>query len=138
MSLAQLRKETKELAKEYYSSGKSGISFGNDDIDKVAEKLANSASKTSLIKDYMSLKKRISGLDKSGGSGIMNTTINAIGQPVIITDKNTLKDPPNGITQTTNSKGGIDRNYYDDNGNVIRGKARDLSADERIENGDIL
>ena len=72
MSLAQLRKETKELAKEYYSSGKSGIFFGNADIDKVAEKLANSASKTSLIKDYMSLKKRISGLDKSGGSGIMN------------------------------------------------------------------
>ena len=104
---------------------------------------------------------------------MMNTTTNAAGQPVIIADKNALKGPPNGITQTTNSKGGVNRNYYDnngdqtkqisnhdhgnpknhpfgkngehghdysydDNGNVIRGKARDLSDDERIENGDIL
>lgn len=72
MSLAQLRKETKELAKEFCSSGKLDISFGNADIDKVAEKLANGASKTALIKDYMSLQKRISGLDKLGGSGTMD------------------------------------------------------------------
>ena len=113
------------------------------------------------------------GLTNGGGSGMMNTTTNAVGQPVIIADKNALKGPPNGITQTTNSKGGVNRNYYDnngdqtkqisnhdhgnpknhpfgkngehghdysydDNGNVIRGKARDLSDDERIENGDIL
>ncbi|MGN1090706.1 MAG: phage minor capsid protein [Huintestinicola sp.] len=71
MSLAQLREETKALAKEYYSSGKSGISFGSADIEKVAEKLANGASKNALIKDYMSLKKRVSGLDKSGESGII-------------------------------------------------------------------
>ena len=112
-------------------------------------------------------------LTNGGGSGMMNTTTNAIGQPVIITDKNTLKGPPNGITQTTNSKGGIDRNYYDDNGDQtkqitnhdhghkveskmgkhgehahdyafndegknVHGKSRELTAEERKENSDIL
>lgn len=71
MPLAQLRAETKELAKEYYSSGKSGISFGNADTDKAAEMLSRGASKNALIKDYMSLKKRVSELDKSAESGIM-------------------------------------------------------------------
>lgn len=59
-------------------------------------------------------------LDNDGGSGIMNTTTNAVGHTVIITDKNSLKGPPNGITQTTNSKGGIDRNYYDSNGDQTK------------------
>lgn len=71
MSLTQLRAETKELAKEYYSSGKSGISFGNSDTDKAAEMLSRGAGKNALIKDYMSLKKRVSELDKSAESGIM-------------------------------------------------------------------
>lgn len=80
---------------------------------------------------------------------------------------------PNSITQYTNSKGGIDRNYYDENGKQIKqisnndhgkpkahpfgehgehahdyhlndkrepehGKARDLTDEEREENGDML
>lgn len=75
MPLAQLRAETKELAKEYYSSGKSGISFGNADTDKAAEMLSRGASKNALIKDYMSLKKRVSELDKSAESGIIKSNI---------------------------------------------------------------
>lgn len=115
MSINQLRAETKALAKEYYSSGKSGISFGNADTDKIAEKLANGASKNALIKDYMSLKKRVSVLDKSAESGIMNMTTNANGVPIKIVKRTELTGEPNSITQKVNSKGGIDRNYYGEN-----------------------
>ena len=115
MSINQLRAETKALAKEYYSSGKSGISFGNADTDKIAEKLANGASKNALIKDYMSLKKRVSELDKSAESGIMNMITNANGVPIKIVKRTELTGEPNSITQKVNSKGGIDRNYYGEN-----------------------
>ena len=120
MPLLQLRNETAELARTWYESGKSGISFGGSNIDTVVNKLVDGSSRNSLTKDYMSLKKRISTLDNNGGSGIMNTTTNAVGHTVIITDKNSLKGPPNGITQTTNYKGGIDRNYYDSNGDQTK------------------
>lgn len=45
---------------------------------------------------------------------------NAAGQNIIEVDKNELTGPPNGITQHTNRKGGIDRNYYDENGRQIK------------------
>lgn len=45
---------------------------------------------------------------------------NAAGQTIIEVDKNELTGPPNGITQHTNRKGGIDRNYYDGNGRQIK------------------
>lgn len=38
---------------------------------------------------------------------------NAGGQSMIAVEHTELTGPPNGITQTTNGKGGIDRNYYD-------------------------
>ncbi len=38
---------------------------------------------------------------------------NAGGQSIIAVEHTELTGPPNGITQTTNGKGGIDRNYYD-------------------------
>ena len=45
---------------------------------------------------------------------------NAAGLRIIEVDKNELTGPPNGITQHTNRKGGIDRNYYDENGRQIK------------------
>lgn len=45
---------------------------------------------------------------------------NAAGQNIIEVDKNELTGPPNGITQHTNRNGGIDRNYYDENGRQIK------------------
>ena len=42
------------------------------------------------------------------------------GVRIIEVDKNELTGPPNGITQHTNRKGGIDRNYYDENGRQIK------------------
>jgi len=45
---------------------------------------------------------------------------NAAGVRIIEVDKNELTGPPNGITQHTNRKGGIDRNYYDENGRQIK------------------
>lgn len=71
MPLLQLRNETAELARTWYESGKSGISFGDNNIDTVVNKLVDGSSRNSLTKDYMSLKKRISTLDNDGGSGII-------------------------------------------------------------------
>lgn len=58
-------------------------------------------------------------LTDSGDSGIIGAEIkNAAGQSVKIIDKSDVKllEPPNTITQSQNKKGGIDRNYYGENG----------------------
>lgn len=72
MPISKLRAETNNLAKKYYSSGRSGISFGGADTHTVADKLTENASRTSLTKDYMSLKKAVASIDNSSGSGIIN------------------------------------------------------------------
>ena len=118
-------------------------------------------------------RKAKSGLDNGSRSGIMNMTTNANGTPVKIVERTDLTGEPNSITQRENTKGGIDRNYYDgngkqtkqvsnhdhgnpknhpfgkngehahdysydENGDVTRSEARNLTDEERMENGDIL
>ena len=41
----------------------------------------------------------------------------ASGEEVKIVEKTILQDKPNSITQIVNAKGGVNRNYYDENGN---------------------
>jgi len=41
---------------------------------------------------------------------------NAVGEPIIIVKKTTIIGKPNSITQRTSSQGGIERNYYGNNG----------------------
>lgn len=45
-----------------------------------------------------------------------NTLTNAAGQTIIKVNKSDINGPRNGITQKTNAKGGIDRNYYGPDG----------------------
>ena len=45
-----------------------------------------------------------------------NTLTNAAGQTIIKVSKSNITGPRNGITQKTNAKGGIDRNYYGPDG----------------------
>ena len=45
-----------------------------------------------------------------------NTLKNAAGQDIIKVEKNSLTAEPNSITQVIKKKGGIERNYYDENG----------------------
>ena len=59
-------------------------------------------------------------VEKSSESGIIGITKNAVGQSVIIVKKTKIKANPNSITQVVNKKGGIDRNYYDNDGNQIK------------------
>lgn len=61
-------------------------------------------------------------VDKSGESGIIKSeiTTNAVGQTVKIVKRNDIHGEPNSITQKENSKGGVERNYYDENGNQIK------------------
>ena len=54
----QLKKHLAALSKEYYKSGKSMISFGGRNIDDVVDIMMNmKRSRTSMIKDYKSMKK---------------------------------------------------------------------------------
>lgn len=51
----------------------------------------------------------------------MPTTLkNAAGHDIIEVEKTTLTGKPNSITQLTGKKGGIDRNYYDENGKQFK------------------
>lgn len=115
-------------------------------------------------------------LTDSGGSGIIGAEIkNAAGHSVKLVKQSEVKTSgePNTITQTQNAKGGINRNYYgndgtqtkqisnndhgnpknhpfgtrgehahdyfyDENGKLYRGDARELTENERRENDDIL
>ncbi len=45
-----------------------------------------------------------------------NTLTNTAGQTIIKVSKSNITGPRNGITQKTNAKGGIDRNYYGPDG----------------------
>lgn len=49
-----------------------------------------------------------------------NTLTNAAGQTIIKVKRVTISGPKNGITQITNAKGGIDRNYYGADGRQIK------------------
>lgn len=49
-------------------------------------------------------------------SGIISTTKNANGTEVEIVERTSLMWKPNSITQKVSSKGGIERNYYNENG----------------------
>lgn len=66
MSLPKLRETAKKTAVEFYKSGKSGVSFGERDVETVIEKLVNEASRTSLKKDILSMQKALRENDKAG------------------------------------------------------------------------
>lgn len=109
----------------------------------------------------------------ASGAILDKTTKNASGKEVEIVDSTPLYGKPNSIIQVVNSRGGVNRNYYDANGNQFlqisnnghgnpveedrgffgehahdssfgkngelnRGKARELTKAERAENGDML
>lgn len=59
MSLQDLRKLAAKTAAQYYESGLSGISFGNADVKKAAERLAERGSRTSLKKDILSMQRKM-------------------------------------------------------------------------------
>lgn len=55
-------------------------------------------------------------LTSEDDGGIIGTTKNANGTDVEIVERTSLMRKPNSITQKVSSKGGIERNYYDENG----------------------
>ena len=60
--------------------------------------------------------RRVKVLDKKKKSDIIGVTVNAAGQTVNIVRGTEIHAKPNSITQVVNKKGGIDRNFYDENG----------------------
>jgi hypothetical protein len=58
----------------------------------------------------------VDGLGNIGVGKYKNTLTNANGQSIIKTKRNSLMGTPNSITQKTSLKGGIERNYYNDDG----------------------
>ena len=59
---------------------------------------------------------RLEIVDFWGDGGIIGTTKNANGTEVEIVERTSLMRKPNSITQKVSSKGGIERNYYNENG----------------------
>lgn len=60
ISDSALKKHLTAITKEYYKSGKSGISFGGRDIDSVVDSLMKqNRSRASMIKDYKAIKKKM-------------------------------------------------------------------------------
>ena len=58
VSDSTLKKNLTKLVKEYYSSGKSGISFGDRNIDDVVKSMmGQKRSRASMVKDYKAIKK---------------------------------------------------------------------------------
>lgn len=115
----------------------------------------------------------VDGLGNVGDGKYTKPLTNALGKPIIEVKHTSITGKPNSITQLQNAKGGIDRNYYgedgkqtkqisnnnhgnskqhpfgkngehahdysyDENGKLIRGRPRELTAEEIKENGDIL
>lgn len=61
--------------------------------------------------------------DGLGNIGVGKTKkglTNAVGKPIIEVKKTSITGEPNSITQKVNAKGGVDRNYYDENGNQVK------------------
>lgn len=151
-------------AKKHYSDFVSVVGKENapETLEKYYELKYNNPEGYQKLKD----------LYKGFGSGTL--TRNAAGQTVKIVNRVKLTgEEPNSITQRVNKKGGIDRNYYDENGRQFkqisnndhghkneskfgkhgehghdydcehlpadpRSEARELTAQERKENADIL
>ena len=59
MSISQLRNIAVYKAVEYYKSDRCIISFGNRTPEQAAMMIAGSTSKTSLVKDILSIQKRM-------------------------------------------------------------------------------
>ena len=164
-------KEKRKRYKDYCEE--TGLRQHNDrtqvyGFDKSVSAKASAAGRKNTIRNITPKP-----LDKGGGSGIINMTTNSNGTPVKIVKRTDITGEPNSITQRENAKGGIDRNYYDENGkqtkqisnhdhgnpknhpfgkngehahdysydengDVTRSEARNLTDEERMENGDIL
>lgn len=85
------------------------MGYGRSEAGKVT-----AAYNRALKQEQEKLNKMV---DISGGSGIINkSTVNAVGKPVEIVERTEIKGKPNSITQKETAKGGIDRNYYGDDG----------------------
>lgn len=57
---------------------------------------------------------------KQEEKAINHTLKNAVGKDIIQVEKTTLNSSPNSITQKTSKKGGVERNYYDNQGKQIK------------------
>lgn len=62
----------------------------------------------------------IDGLGNIGVGKYKNILTNSNGKRILRVTKSSLTGTPNSITQKVNKKGGIDRNYYDKDGNQIK------------------
>lgn len=167
---AQLKQYCSEHDLTYMNERTSVLGYGHSEASKVT-----AAYRKALKEEEEKLRNT---LDKSKKDAIMNlkpgmTTTTAGGCKVTVVKSSSIHGEPNSVTQTVNSKGGVNRNYYgengdqtlqisnndhghksesgfgkhgehahtyyyDENGKLTHGKARELTDEERKENDDIL
>lgn len=94
----------------------------SDDSDEVIAakcKYQATSQKYSDFSKKMGLREHRDRVNVDGLKDIGNnkyTLKNAVGKPIIKVQKVSINATPNAITQKVSKKGGIDRNYYDENG----------------------
>lgn len=116
--LKEKQKKLKDYCKEnnltYKTDRTATPGYGRSEAAKVT-----ASYKKSLEMEKVQLK-----LDIEGKNGIIKENItNAAGYPVKINKQEKIKttgEKPNSIIQTKNPRGGINRNYYDENGNQTK------------------
>ena len=165
MSMSQLRENAQRLAAEWYKSGLSGISFQGYDVEKAAELLTAQGSRTSLKKDILSIQKAMRNSTTDGVK--VNKVISGHSGTPKIANANSIidhLDEKGGVDARTyygsdglkkkdihvNNHGnpkwhnyGVHGEHGHDyewslDGSLKNKTTRELSIEERKENGDIL
>lgn len=97
----------------------SGLADDSDEVIAAKCKYQTLSKKYSDFSEKMGLREHRDRINVDGLKDIGHnkyTLKNAIGKPIIEVQKVSLNSIPNAITQKVGKKGGIDRNYYDENG----------------------
>lgn len=123
--ISQMQRAKERTVRKYKRRYLAEDSAGADTTDSAVklrqarQELADFIAKTGGWAD--SSRTSVAGFGRSASSKATwnvrrNTLTNAAGQTIIKVNKSDIKGPRNGITQKTNAKGGIDRNYYGPDG----------------------
>lgn len=109
MKLEELREVARKTAIEYYKSGISGISFGGADVEKVASTLAAKGNRSSLKKDIISMRKKLSNKENDAIIKVSKKIEGHAGTP--------KKSMPGNVIDHVGKTGTVEtRTFYGDDG----------------------
>ena len=121
------QKDNSSTGKTYQAEKASGKALTSGSDDGIIKKKKKSKYKSKYSADEQAERSKkakevieqvLSALHFDENGKILDEVVyTASGEEVKIVEKTTLQEKPNSITQIVNAKGGVNRNYYDENGN---------------------